>query len=561
MPSQSELKKQVENIRFSIEIGKTVTPDHLQCLAVLCKEAYNPQTELEPCEGYDRAYWTNVSRFVRVNAEDFLFKTNEMEFAELSDDMLLWEAPQLFESYLLYMEKDREPRKRFYWPRRGTLKTVVDDLQDLEDGVITFYGLSLPARVGKTSTCIFFLTWHMGRKPNSHNAMGGHSNALVKGFYKEVMNIINSPEYHFHEVFPKAEFESKSAEDFTINLDRPDRFATLTCRGIDSTWTGAVDVSHDGYLYVDDLVKDREESLSAQRLNDKYQTYLNVMVDRKNDGAKELMVGTRWNLYDPLGRCEQRYKDNPKARFRKIPALDDNDESNFKYECGLGFSTQYYKDLRATLDSNEWQAKYQQKPFVREGLLFPEENIKTFNGFTPQDSYRTIAFCDVAFGGGDSLSMPIAEVHESGIFIVDWVFSNHDKYMTRPLVAGALMRNHVGMAQFESNAGGSEYAEEVGKLIQLEQGHINITTKRADNQHSKGDRITQYSSDILKNMYFLDKKKRSADYQRAMDELTTYVAIGKNLHDDSPDSLVGLYKLATGGNKSRIEVFRNPFWW
>lgn len=65
-------------------------------------------------------------------------------------------------------------------------------------------------------------------------------------------------------------------------------FATLTCRGIDGTWTGAVDISSDGYLYVDDMVRDRTESLSPIRLENRYQDYLNVIVDRKMTGPRNL---------------------------------------------------------------------------------------------------------------------------------------------------------------------------------------------------------------------------------------------------------------------------------
>lgn len=191
------------------------------------------------------------------------------------------------------------------------------------------------------------------------------------------MNLINTREYKFSEIFPDSPLQKTSAEDFEINLDEPDRFATITCRGIDGTWTGAVDVSSDGYLYVDDLIRDREHSLNPVRMENTYQEYLNKMVDRKNDGARELMVGTRWNIIDPLGKIEKENAHNPRYRFRKIPALNEKGESNFQYEV-KGFSTQYYKDMEARLDKNEWEAKFQQKPFIREGLLFPEDELRFF---------------------------------------------------------------------------------------------------------------------------------------------------------------------------------------
>ena len=478
-------------------------------------------------------------------------------------NILLWEAPYLFESFLLYMEKNRPFKKKFYEPRAKTLKIVVDDLQDLEDGVIEFYGLSLPPRVGKSTICIFFLAWIAGRNPDLHNAMGGHSGILAKGFYKEFLNLVDSPEYTYSEIFPDVVVESKSADEFTVNLNTPDRFATLTCRGIDGTWTGAVDISSGGYLYVDVLIRDRTESLSPIRLENRYQDYLNVMVDRKNDGAKELMVGTRWNVLDPLGRNEERFKGNPKARFRKIPALNEKDESNFNYDYGLGFSAEYYKDLRDRLDKNEWMAKYQQKPFVREGLLFPEDELNFYNGVLPDGDCFTAAACDVAWGGGDSLSMPFGKVFgdtsDGPIYIADWIFNKGDKYVTKPLVVAKTLQHKPNMAKFEANNGGDEYAEDVDRMLKEDGYKTNITWAKASNQIGKMAKIIQYAPDIKRRFYFLKPELQSEEYKAAMEELCMLVQIGKNEHDDSADSLVQLLQLISGETYAKCEAMERPF--
>lgn len=483
-------------------------------------------------------------------------------------DALEWktlkcEAPYRFESFLLYMEKNRSPKKKFYEPRRRTLKIVVDDLQDLEDGVIEFYGLSLPPRVGKSTVCIFFLAWVAGRHPDLHNAMGGHSGILAKGFFKEFLNLVTSPEYTYSEIFPDVTLESKSADEFTINLNTPDRFATLTCRGIDGTWTGAIDISAGGYLYVDDLIRDRTESLSPVRLENRYQDYLNIMVDRKNDGAKELMVGTRWCVLDVLGRNEEKYKNNTKARFRKIPALNDNDETNFNYDYGLGFSTEYYKNLRDRLDKNEWMAKYQQRPFVREGLLFPENELNFYNGVLPDGECITAAACDVAWGGGDSLSMPFGKAfgsREDGpVYIPDWIFNKGDKYVTKPLVVAKTLQHKPNMERFEANNGGDEYAESVDSMLQEQGFKTNITWAKASNQMGKLAKIIQYAPDIKRRFYFLNPELQSEEYRKAMEELTMFVQIGRNPHDDAPDGLVQLLQLIAGEVYAKCEAMQRPY--
>lgn len=479
----------------------------------------------------------------------------------LYNNCLLLRSPYKFDDYMLYVEKDRAPEKQFYLPRRKVLKTVVDDLQDLEDGKLDFYGLSMPPRVGKSTICIFFLSWVMGKRPNSHNAMSGHSGILADGFYDEAMNIIISQEYNWGDVFPGIRLESKSSEKKEINLDKPDRFSTLTCRGIDGTWTGAVDISNDGYLYVDDLVRDRTESLSPIRLEGRYQDYLNILVDRKNDGTRELMVGTRWNVLDPLGKVEKQYKDNPRYRFRKIPALNENGESNFDYLYGKGFSTQYYVNLKERLDKNEWEAKYQQRPFTREGLLFEESTLNFYNGTLPSDGLmRVVAVCDVAWGGGDSLSMPFAYVYDDGrVFIHDWIFNKGDKKVTKPIVVGKSLYHKPNQEHFEANNGGDEYADDIDRQLKENGFKTNITYSKASNQTTKLAKIIQCAPDIKANFYFLDEKHRDKEYQDAMDELTMFVQIGKNEHDDATDALSQLQNFINGGFIAKVTAMQRPF--
>lgn len=501
-------------------------------------------------------------------------------------ELLKLESYYNFESFMYYMERKRNWSKRFYYPRRKTLKVVVNDLEDLENRKIKFYGLSMPSRVGKSTICIFFLAWVAMRRPNSHSAMGGHSGILAKGFYKELMNLFSTEEYAFDELFffwnqeyaNKSLVTDKSADEFTITLGDPDRFATVTCRGIDGTWTGAVDVSKDGYLYVDDLVRDREHSLSPTRMENTYQEYLNKMVDRKNDGARELMVGTLWNVLDPLERLRKSYDGNPEYRFRRIPALNENDESNFDYEIN-GFSTEYYKDMREKLDKAEWEAKFMQRPFVREGLLFPTDELRYFNGILPDGDFRRIGVVDVAWGGGDSLSMPIGAEYDNGdVYIYDWVFNKGAKEVTLPLVVGRIIGNGIRQTRFEGNTGGELYCQYVDERLQDQKYKCSCTSRKAPNKVEKLSKIIAYSGDIKRKFIFLESKKvtqdqlqkdaelgvvryrRNDEYQAAMDELTMFVSIGENKRDDAADGLTQLEMfIENPNNLATATATANPF--
>lgn len=469
-----------------------------------------------------------------------------------------------FESFMFYMERKRHYSKRFYFPRRRTLKIVVNDLQDLENRIIKFYGLSMPSRVGKSTICIFFLAWVSLRRPNSHSAMGGHSGILAKGFYKELMNLFTTEEYTFSELFyfwnpeyaNKPLVTDKSADEFTITLGNPDRFATVTCRGIDGTWTGAVDVSKDGYLYVDDLVRDREHSLSPMRMENTYQEYLNKMVDRKNDGARELMVGTLWNVLDPLERMRKQYENDPQYRFRRIPALDENDESNFDYEIN-GFSTAYYRDMREKLDKAEWMAKFMQKPYVREGLLFPYNELRFFNGDFDEGlenkERKVIALCDPAFGGADNLSMPIcADFGGKQRYIIDWVYKKGTQAVTVPLIVAAIKKHYITELHIEQNAGGKLMTDSIKTEMKKQNVYFcRIIPYYANTKLPKEEKIKGYSDRVKEIFIFLISRQylaiddrptyiRTQMYQDAMDEFTMYTSEGKNPHDDASDSITQL---------------------
>jgi hypothetical protein len=473
-------------------------------------------------------------------------------------DVLLWEAPNRFESFLLYMEKNRPYKKKFYEPRMNPLSIVAQDLQDLEDGKYDFYGLSMPPRVGKSTICIFFYAWIIGKRPSSHNAMSGHSGILADRFHNDLIKLTENEEYTFHEIFPDVQLVSKSSEKNELYYDAVESFATTTCRGIDGTWTGAVDISEDGYLYVDDLVRDRKESLSLKRLEGRYQDYLNILVDRKNDGSKELMVGTRWNVADPLGRIEKQYKNNPRYKFRKIPALNEKGESNFDYPV-KGFSTKYYHNMRDRLDKNEWMAKFMQTPFVREGLLFPADELRYYNGVLPEGDHRVIGACDVAWGGGDSLSMPIGYEYPNGdVYIPSWIFNKGKKEVTIPLVTGKIIGEKLTEIQFEANNGGDMYSDRVSTELEKHNYHCSCSYKKAPGNMEKMTKMVAYSGDVKKHFIFLDPEHQDQEYSDAMDELNMTVQIGDNEHDDAGDGITQLAMKIYGDIDGPASIIQSP---
>ena len=471
----------------------------------------------------------------------------------------LFEAKDVFDSYCIYLEWNRAPEKKFYQPRRRVLKVLADDLEDLFYKRIDVLGVSLPARVGKSTLCIFFITWLMGNRPDVASVMSGHSDKLTNGFYGEVLSIITDPvTYNWGKIFPDVQLVDKSAKDESVDLNRKKRFPTLTCRSIGGTLTGAVEIGEGGVLYSDDLIEDLEESLNVERLNNKYDAYLNQLKDRKKQGALELMVGTRWNVLDPLGRIQNQYAENPKYRFRVIPAVDENGHSNFNYDYGVGFDDAYYADMKASIDDATWWAKYMGKPYVREGLLFSADELRYFNGVLPDgEPDRKLMVMDIAWGGGDFTACPIAYVYGDAVFIPDLVFNNGDKTVTRPEVVGKIIQHKIYVVRGEANKGGDEYCDVVDSQLRQQGYHCSVRSQRAPSGQSKLSRIIQYAPDI-KRFYFLDEKHQSKEYKAFMEQVTMFTQLGKVPHDDAPDSLAQLADELYNGI-SKIEPVKRPF--
>ena len=113
-----------------------------------------------------RKYAMKVSKYTHDMAAYVTGTTGDSKTEELYWRFLKLEAPYLFESFIYYMEKNRPVERQFYKPREKTLHVLTEELQALDDGKYKFLGISLPPRVGKSTLCIFFLAWIMG-KPGS----------------------------------------------------------------------------------------------------------------------------------------------------------------------------------------------------------------------------------------------------------------------------------------------------------------------------------------------------------------------------------------------------------
>lgn len=468
-------------------------------------------------------------------------------------DTFLFAAPYDFHSYLLYMEKNREPEKRFYQPRLKVLRAIVQDLQDLADGKLDIYGLSMPPGTGKSTVGILYMTWLMGRNPDMPNLASAYADKLTRSFYDGAVSFIKDPEYTYSEIFPNSSLFATNAKEETLDLTRQHRFKTLTCRSIDGGLTGATRC--ESLLYADDMVSGSEEALNRDRMDTLWTKFGNDLMSRMKEKCKMLVIGTRWSVWDPLGRLERQHEGSPRAKFVKIPALDINGNSNFDYKYGVGFSTKHFKKLRESMDDISWRAIYQQEPIEREGVLYHEDDLAYFNGKLPKGRPDAIvAVCDSKNQGKDFVSSPCGYVYGELVYIKSWVFNNGLPDVTKPLVAKMCVDNKISRLDIEMNNGGDYYATDVDKQIAKLGGYTSIRTFFTST--NKIAKIVTEADYVKKHFVFLDPKlpETPNEYKKALHNVFTFTITGKSKHDDAPDSLAMLSQLVKDLSGMEVQI-------
>lgn len=487
-----------------------------------------------------------------------IIQNKSKDASSLFKAVLLLEAQGLrLDSYMQYIELQREPEKRFWIPRRKQLEPVCRAMQKLVDGELDILSISLPPGTGKSTLEIFLHSMMIGAFPDSCSLASGHSGTLTNSIYDGVNSILSDPDYLWHDVYPAAGTIITNAKEQTIDLGKKHRFSSLTCRAIGASLTGATRCEK--LLTADDLVSGIEEALSIERLDKLWTAYTNDLKSRKKLNCKELHLATRWSVHDPIGRLQTMYADSPKAQFLVMPAVDEDGESNFNYRYGVGFDKAYFEDMKNNLDDCSWRALFMNQPIEREGLLYNEDELRRYFELPSDSPDAVISVCDTKDKGADYCVMPIAYQYGNDFYIEEIICDNSNPEIVETRLVEVLLRHKVKLSRFESNSAGGKIAEKVQKEVKSRGGITRITTKYSTT--NKATRIIVDSPFVKEHFLFKDNSviKNNKEYKRAIGMLCSYTMAGRNAHDDVPDAFSMLSDFIQSFETQTVRVIQRPY--
>lgn len=509
------------------------------------------------------------NRLIYNLAGKYAREQNSSAMFDLYEQSMLFEAPHDFDFFMLALERKRPIKERFWMPRRKKLMHVCKDLQDLHDDKLDELFLSAPPRVGKTAIVQMFLLWMMGKDTEKSNLYCSFSGKPVDTFYNGLLEVLKDPDtYAYNDIFPGVTIAATNALDGIVDLNRKKKYPSFTGRPIGGSLNGSCDCN--GLIIGDDLCEGIETASSPLRLASLWAKVDNNLLTRAKEGCKRLWIGTRWSLADPEGvrldtlQNEDAFKD-VRWRIRNTPALDENDESNFDYDFGVGFSTKYFLMRRASFERNNdmasWLAQYQGEPIEREGAVFSPDDMRTYNGVLPEGQPdRVFLVCDPSWGGGDNLAAVIVDQYGDDLFVPEVIFSNEDKTITQPMIVSAIERHGVTAAKIEGTKTTASYGEDIDKALRAKNIRINLQINTSHwTTQSKRDRIIAAAPDIRAHMIFLQEGKRTKEYSQFMQNMYAFTFLmKKNAHDDAPDVCAMTIDFSFHGVSTAVAL-RSPF--
>ena len=546
-----EYKSDMRKLKTLLERGV----DYRTVAAILAQAQYILKDYPE-----ERKYCFAYSDFVKKMALREYAQTLKPQWDELYWNTMKWEAPYLFDSYLIHLERKREEPERFYLPKKEQLNKhgLIQAMQDLEDDKLDLLSISMPPGTQKTTLEKFFCSWIIGKYPKDYSLFFSHSGDITEMFYKGVLDITtNYNEYTWNEIFPEVKLQATNAKAETINFDKYKPYANIQCTSVGSKNAGKVRCNR--YLYCDDLIGGIEEALNKNILDKLWRIYGTDARQRKlNEQVKEIHIATRWSVHDVIGRLQRMYEGNPRVKFIAVPDIDPvTGESNFNYKYN-GMSVAFFHDQELGMDEVSYKCLYKNEPIEREGLLYHDDDFERYYELPDREPDAILGICDTKDRGTDFCFLPIFYQYGDKYYWEDCAYDNGAIEIVDELCASVIIKHNPHSVQFESNSAGGRTADAINEKIK---GKCRTRITKKFTTQNKETKIIVNSGWVKEHVLIKDKSMYTpkSPYGKAVAALMSYTVAGKNPTDDVPDGMGMFAEYVAKPKTPSAQVINSPF--
>ena len=409
--------------------------------------------------------------------------------------------------------------------------------------------ITMPPQHGKSEGATRRLpAFVLGQDPDKRIAIVSYNAIKARKFNRELQRIMDDDRYY--ELFPQTllagqasyQEQGRRSRNYARNSDECEivgcqgSFKTI---GVGGSLTGEpVDM-----LIMDDLYKDASSAWSPvirQNVADWYDT---VASTRLHNDSQQLLVFTRWHMEDLAGRLLEQEGvydpiENPQGWLLvSFPAIQNRppSEQDPRAEGEPLWPERHSLEKLLEIKGRSptvFESLYQQNPQPSQGLMYEE-----FTCYTdlPSRSY-SVAYIDAADSGADYLCALFYKEAEDGNYITDVLYTKDPMEVTETTLTYMLQQHQVERCHIESNNGGNLFVSNLQQRSWDTGNRLTRFNPFHQNQN-KTARIFAASASVQKLVKMpLDWKKRFPKFAR---DLTGYLRVGTNAHDDAPDALTG----------------------
>ncbi len=441
-----------------------------------------------------------------------------------------------------------------------------DILDRFAKGLIKKLIISMPPQHGKSEGSTRRLpSYILGKDPNKKVAICSYNQPFARKFNRDNQRIIDSQAYN--NLFPKTTLNKSRFNDESSNEMRSaDEFEIVDHRGSVKVVGrgGALTGNPVDVAIMDDLYKDYSEGNSPIVLESAWDWYTSVLRTRLHNDSQQLIVFTRWNEEDLIGRLEKTETVKEIESIKDLESIKDNEWAKINFEAiKTGDQTELdprekgeplWKERHSiekleedrALDPEKFECLDQGNPIPKEGLLY--DRFSTYPEL-PKEHRGVYNYTDTADTGQDRLcSINYVLSKNKKAYVINVLYTDKSMEATEPATAKLLDEDNVSKARIESNNGGRGFARAVGKLLK---GRTVISWFHQSK--NKESRIFTASAGVQRDVYFPeDWASRWPEFYR---DMTRYKKLFKaNKHDDAPDTVTGVYEVTSGKLKHKETV-------